>query len=472
MNNLSKLFNKKVAILGVGIEGLALSNFLIDKVAEITLCDKEKKEKLIRNDKDYSLQKLLDNQKIKTKFGTDYLSNLDNYDLIFRSPGISINIPEILAAKKREIEISSQIKLFFELCPCKIIGITGTKGKGTTASLIFEMINNNLKSINQDNKKVYLAGNIGYPAISLIPSLTKDDLVVLELSSFQLMDLTQSPHISVITNLLIDHMDYHKSVEEYREAKYNITIHQYNQDYLIINQNAEDEFEISRKTKAKTLLFSKTKKTDAYIEKTGNQHRVILKNFGEICRQDDIKLLGLHNLENIAAAVLVGKILNIDAKIMIDTIKKFNGLPHRLEKITTINGVEYINDSYATNPEPTIAAIEAIKGEKILILGGSSKNADFSNLIKKIISLKVKAVILIGYESKRINVLLNKYRYKGQVILGLRDMDQIVKKTIEISKPGDTVLLSPACASFDMFDNYKDRGEKFKKTVIKLSQNK
>lgn len=472
MNNLSKLFNKKVAILGVGIEGLALSNFLIDKVAEITLCDKEKKEKLIRNDKDHSLQKLLDNQKIKTKFGTDYLSNLDNYDLIFRSPGISINIPEILAAKKREIEISSQIKLFFELCPCKIIGITGTKGKGTTASLIFEMININLKSINQDNKKVYLAGNIGYPAISLIPSLTKDDLVVLELSSFQLMDLTQSPHISVITNLLIDHMDYHKSVEEYREAKYNITIHQDNQDYLIINQNAEDEFEISRKTKAKTLLFSKTKKTDAYIEKTGNQHRVILKNFGEICRQDDIKLLGLHNLENIAAAVLVGKILNIDAKIMIDTIKKFNGLPHRLEKITTINGVEYINDSYATNPEPTIAAIEAIKGEKILILGGSSKNADFSNLIKKIISLKVKAVILIGDESKRINVLLNKYRYKGQVILGLRDMDQIVKKTIEISKPGDTVLLSPACASFDMFDNYKDRGEKFKKTVIKLSQNK
>lgn len=472
MNNLSKLFNKKVAILGVGIEGLALSNFLIDKVAEITLCDKEKKEKLIRNDKDHSLQKLLDNQKIKTKFGTDYLSNLDNYDLIFRSPGISINIPEILAAKKREIEISSQIKLFFELCPCKIIGITGTKGKGTTASLIFEMININLKSINQDNKKVYLAGNIGYPAISLIPSLTKDDLVVLELSSFQLMDLTQSPHISVITNLLIDHMDYHKSVEEYREAKYNITIHQDNQDYLIINQNAEDEFEISRKTKAKTLLFSKTKKTDAYIEKTGNQHRVILKNFGEICRQDDIKLLGLHNLENIAAAVLVGKILNIDAKIMIDTIKKFNGLPHRLEKITTINGVEYINDSYATNPEPTIAAIEAIKGEKILILGGSSKNADFSNLIKKIISLKVKAVILIGYESKRINVLLNKYRYKGQVILGLRDMDQIVKKTIEISRPGDTVLLSPACASFDMFDNYKDRGEKFKKTVIKLSQNK
>jgi len=314
MNNLMTLKNKKVAILGVGVEGVALAGFLHDKVAELFLLDKLTPSELSKGDKIKELDVLLAKDNVFYKFGNEYLSKLDSFDIIFRSPGISILNPVLVEAKERGVTISSQIKLFFDLCPCKIIGVTGTKGKGTTSSLIYDILTVGLKDTDTN---VYLAGNIGYPAITLIPKLKKEDIVILELSSFQLMDMEKSPEIAVITNLTIDHLDYHKDEDEYRDSKLNIIKYQTEEDYSVINKKAADEFELSKKTKSQIKYFSREDQGDAVVKRVDGDFAVALSTSDEIiCKENEVKLLGVHNLENIAAAVLVSDILKIDHQII------------------------------------------------------------------------------------------------------------------------------------------------------------
>ncbi|HKB88241.1 MAG TPA: UDP-N-acetylmuramoyl-L-alanine--D-glutamate ligase [Patescibacteria group bacterium] len=409
--------NKKVAILGYGIEGQDVEKFLQTEKAKVAVLDK--------------------------KFDENYLENLKNFDVIVRSAGVYRFLPEIVEAEKSGITITSPIKIFFENCPAKIIGVTGTKGKGTTSTLIYEILK-------KAKKDVYLAGNIGKPYLELLPKLTKDSWVILEMSSFQLIDLNISPHIAVVLNITSDHMDWHKDQDEYVNAKKNIVSHQSINDFSVINEEYESSKNFAKLTKAKIVFFSKPKLQDKF--KTG------------------LLLRGEHNLENIAAAVSVGKILGINDEEILEVVRNFKGLEHRLELVNTIDDITFYNDSFATGPQPTIAAINSFTESETLILGGSDKGLNYSEL-GKVVSQKenVKNIILIGL----IRDQIKKYIINKNILdLGTSTMLEIVKKAFEITPKGGVVILSPAAASFDMFENYKDRGNQFKSAVNTLNGQK
>jgi len=475
-NVLSTLKDKKIAVIGLGIEGVALCDFLIGRVESITVLDKlspsELKDK-VSPELSSKIDKILHSDEIKFHFGSDYLSNLSDFDLAFRSPSVYFADSQLKLAEENGTKISSQISLFFDLCPCQIIGVTGTKGKGTTASLLTEIISEKFESTGSGTK-VYLAGNIGYPAITLIPELSADDLVVLELSNFQLADLTKSPHLAIVTNLSVDHLDYHKTKEEYHLAKASIVRYQTESDFVVLNDQSTFSNDVLKNVKSKKYYFSNMDSVSAsavVVDRDGHDTVVLDPNNRNItiCNEKNIKLLGRHNLENIAAASLAADILGIESTIISSVAKKFVGLTHRLEMVKEIHGVKYINDSFATNPEPTIAAVKSFREPKILILGGSEKGADFDELGRVIANSNVKAAILIGVEKTRIQKSLLAASFAGTIILPSGNIDTIVSQAQALAAPGDVVIFSPACASFDMFKNYKERGDKFKAAVFGLS---
>lgn len=471
MKEIFEFKEKKIAILGLGIEGLALYSFLKDKAANLTVLDSLSFAEFAEQNPDNSIIKDIEDGKLISIFGSGYIDNLNDFDIIFRTPGISALNPKIVAAAEHGVTIHSQIKLFFDLCPCQIIGVTGTKGKGTTSTLIYEIIKENFES-DKSGRRVYIAGNIGYPAITLLSQIKSNDIVILELSSFQLMDLKKSPSVAVITNLTVDHLNYHKDPEEYRSSKLSIIKYQTEDDFAVINQKAEQEFKLSSLTRSHIQYFGKEAGLDASVEEIEGHNCVVLAKTKEIiCKDSEIELIGAHNLENIAAAVLVCDKLDIGHDLMKTVIRRFNGLPHRLEFVRELDGIKYINDSYATNPEPTLAAINSIVGKKILILGGSSKGADFTYLAQQIKTSDVRAVVLIGDEARNIERSLINVGFSGKVIMGDQDIEKIVRQARDAAISGDSVILSPACASFGLFKDYKDRGNKFKAEVMKLKSN-
>ncbi len=464
--NIKDLTLKKVAVLGIGIEGLALAKFLLNNNINVDILDKQNQDELYKSTLGNEIKTIFQNNKCQKILGSNYLEGLNKYDIVFRSPGIKYLTPEIQEAKLNGTEISSQIKLFFDLCPAKIIGVTGTKGKGTTSSLIYEILKNKYK--------VFLAGNIGLPAITLLDQITSNDYVVLELSSFQLQDLHKSPHIAVVTNLTQDHLDYHREINEYKDAKKSIFYYQNSDDYLIINHTIEKSYYQQAKSQVKIISRSDcldcAAKVKLYDQYNGE---VFLLKYGKelkICDSKELLIAGIHNLENIAFASLVSNILNVNSEIIRDVVVKFKGLPHRLEYVGEVKGAKIFNDSFATNPEPTIAAINSFSQNKILILGGSSKNAVFKSLCEKIVSSNVIKIILIGNEANRLNEALIKEKFKGKIILAHKNLKYALEKALDNINVGDLILFSPACASFDMFKNYKDRGEKFK-SLVRIIQN-
>jgi UDP-N-acetylmuramoylalanine--D-glutamate ligase len=365
--------------------------------------------------------------------------DLTPFDVIFRSPGFYRLSDMIKAAQAKGAEITSATKLFFELCPAKIIGVTGTKGKGTTTTLIYEMLKT-------QGLTAYIAGNIGNPMLELLPSLTPQDWVCLELSSFQLQDLTASPHLSVVLNVTSEHLDVHKDTEEYREAKTNIVKYQTAEDFAVINSDYDTTKSFAKLTKAKVVYFSKDK---LGIDKT------------------KVKLRGEHNLENIAAAESAARLAEVSQENIEMVAYSFTGLEHRLEPVRQVDGVTYFNDSFSTTPETAIAAIKSFSEPMTIILGGSDKGSDYTQLGKVICQSKnIANLILIGKMAGKIKAAIGKTDIP--LIEGLNSIDDIVSKAKEVSRPGEVVVLSPACASFDMFLNYKDRGEKFKQAVTAL----
>ncbi len=403
---------KKVAIIGYGLEGQDVEKFLKCRGANITILDQ--------------------------KDDSTYLSNLDKFDIIIRSPGVYPYKEELVAVQKSGVRITTPTHIFFNEFKGKIIGVTGTKGKGTTSTLIYDI----LQSAGLD---ICLGGNIGKPLLGLLPKLTLKSYVVMEMSSFQLIDLPVSPDIAVVLNITSDHMDWHKNQKEYIDAKMNIVKYQKSSDWAVINNEYKISSSFAKKTKANVIFFSKKILNDKY--------------------KKDLILKGEHNLENIGAAVAVAKILNVDEKIILKTVKKFRGLEHRLEFVRKIGGVRFYNDSFATGPQPTIAAINSFVEDETLILGGSDKGLDYrelGNTINK--SQNIKNIILIGTTAKKIK----KYINTGKIIthcLEFASMKEIALKAFDISKEGSVVVLSPASASFDMFENYKDRGNQFKEAV-------
>ena len=383
-----------------------------------------------------------------------------------RSPGISPLLPLFQSAREKGVTITSQTQLFLDNCPCEIIGVTGTKGKGTTATLIAEMLK-------KEGKDVYLGGNIGVPALTFLDNLTPESTVVLELSSFQLMDITRSPHISVMLMMTSEHLDYHKDVYEYINAKRNIIHFQLPTDFAVLNIDYPATRESDIYTDAKIYEISRGEEltTDGCFVRG---EYVVLRTNGEdrnVIKTNEILLPGSHNLENVCAAVMAANLAGATLSSIIAVLKSFKGLEHRLELVRTVSGVRYYDDSFSTTPETAEAAIQAFVDPEILILGGSSKNSDFSNLGSLIsLSTNIKAIIGIGEEWKKIKSNIKDLDSKIRLIEDCKDMHEVVQEAASVAEFGDVVLLTPACASFDKFENYKDRGEQFKKEVNALNQ--
>lgn len=451
--------NKKIAVLGLGIEGLATVRFLSKKGITVWVLDKREKDEI--DTKFYS-----EAEELEARFvlGKKYLQDLLQFDVIVRSPGIKFLIPELQEAKKKGAILTSHTKLFFDLCPARIIGVTGTKGKGTTSTLIYEM----LKKSGFD---AYLGGNIGTPPLVFIDKVKEHSVVVLELSSFQLEDIDKSPHISVLLMIVPEHLDYHNDEAEYVNAKRNILRFQTKEDFAIINRDYIASNESDIYTDGQVYFITRERSTaeqGAFI-KDKAIWMTMKGSEWKIIDTDKIALVGAHNWENAAAAAMAATLAGATKSDIVEVLKTFQGLEHRLELVREVNGVKYYDDSFSTTPETAIAAIEAFDQPEILILGGSSKNSDFSELGAVISKAKnVKAIIGVGFEWERIKADIHKPKSNILYIEGAKDMKTIVAAAGKIAISGDVVLLSPACASFDMFKSYKDRGEQFKREVEKL----
>ena len=453
---MEKYKNKKIAVLGFGVEGMSVVDFLLHEALKITVFDDKRRESFEAT--------IIDGYERKgVSFEFENRISHTEYDVIFRSPGIKPSTPELVEAKNKGIEVTSAIKMFFELCPCEIIGVTGTKGKGTTSTLIYEMLK-------KEGFDAYLGGNIGIPPLSFLSELKGDSKVVLELSSFQLIDLEQSPHIGVILMTTSEHLDYHSDVYEYIEAKRNIFKFQDYKDFAVVNRDYPASNESDIYSNGKVYRVSREQDVDqgCFVKNDG----IVLKmdgNENEILATKDLALRGKHNWENVCAATVAALCAGCSMKSIIPVLKSFKGLEHRIEHVATTRGVAYYDDSFSTTPETAIAAIEAFDEPKILILGGSSKNSNFSELGQIISeSESIKAIIGIGVEWGRIRQEIKGLNPSIAIIEDCQTMEEIIQQCVEIGEIGDVVLLSPACASFDMFKSYKDRGDQFKEEVKKL----
>lgn len=422
---LKELKNKKILILGFGKEGkdtfLFLRKLFPKKILGIG--DREVKT-LINKD-----------NKVKLHFGENYLKALKNYDVIVKSPGIPLKILKPFISKKQRI--TSQTEIFMENCPGEIIGITGTKGKSTTASLIYRILK-------KGGIKVYLVGNIGKPALSLLSGAQSNDVFVYELSSHQLFNLKKSPQIAVFLNIYQEHLDYYKNFKEYIKAKSNITCYQTDQDCLIFNSEDKRIKEIVKKSKALKIPL----------------------NSIEIIKSKEIPLKGEFNLQNVKAAIAVGKIFKVSDRNILAAIKKFKPLSHRLEFVGKFKGINFYNDSLSTIPEATMGAIDALgKNIDTLILGGFDRGQDFKNLVKKILKNKIKTLILFPITGQRISKEIKKQQIQ---LFFVENMKEAVRLAFKNTRKGKICLLSPSSPSFGLFKDYKERGNLFKKYIKKL----
>jgi len=436
---------KKIAILGFGREGQSLLKFLLKddiyKKSEITICD-------------CNPNVLASNKKSANIFfqtGENYLKNLERFNIIFRSPGVSYDFPEIQKALKSGIEISSVTKLFFEKAKkikCKIIGVAGTKGKGTTATLIYQMLK-------ASGKNVFLAGNIGKPAIELLPQLSKlnspqNTIIVLEISSFQLIDLNTSPEIATILDVFPDHLDIHKNLKEYVEAEAGIAKWQKNKDKIFFFSDNQYSKLIAQKSKGQKIPVS-------------------VENF-DLFRQKDLKIRGKHNFKNAVMAASLCLSLDCPKEKIIKTAKSFRGNEHRLEFVRNIKGIQFYNDSASTIAQATVAAITAFEEPKILIAGGQDKNLDYTPLSKELKNSNTELIILFGKNKHKIKKALSNIKIKLILVKNLQravDLAYQSAKQIQLKQKNSSVFIifSPASTSFDMFSNYAERGKIFKKIV-------
>ncbi len=464
---IQELSEKKVAVLGFGMEGKATVTWLLAHGIIPTVFDEKPLAEWSADD-----ASMLNAKQLTVMSGPSYLESLEGFTVIFRSPGIWRLHPLLLEAEKKGASITSQARWFLEHCPARVVGVTGTKGKGTTSSLIYHIISD---SIGTDTR-VYLTGNIGKTQpFEILETLTERDVVVYELSSFQLQDVSRSPQYAVVLMITQDHLDQHQDITEYHEAKRNIVSHQTAEDYVVINQDYPASAGFAEHTPATIAWVSQNQKPDrgAFISEA---NKIFITGFDAVAadapfiRMSDLILRGRHNLQNLSAAVLVALQMQLDPQSIQKTVRGFAGLEHRLQLVGTVNGVSYFDDSFSTVPETTIAAIEAFSEPTILILGGSDKHSDFTKLARTIIARKnIKALIIIGQTAGVISDALKQAGGFGGIIhKNARSMAHIFEQLEQVTEAGDVVVLSPACASFGMFANYKDRGEQFAAAVRAL----
>ena len=441
----ASLGGKRVAVLGLGVSNRPLVRLLLEFGCSVVGCDRTPREKL--EEEVLELEKL----GCKLHVGDRYLDGVEA-DMVFRTPGMHPGNPAIQALKERGAEITSEMEVFFEVAPCHLIAVTGSDGKTTTTTLIAEMLR-------AAGKTVWLGGNIGTPLLPLARQMKKEDYAVVELSSFQLMDMRRSPQRALITNLAPNHLDIHKDMEEYVDAKKNIFRYQKEGDLLVLN--ADNPITASLRGPGETKFFSRLGEGDVCIRD------------GIICRGDtpvlpvsDILLPGVHNVENYMAAIAMVDGLASDEDIR-NVAKTFGGVEHRIELVRVKDGVRYYNDSIASSPTRTIAGLRSFPEKVILIAGGYDKHIPYDPLGPEICA-HVKKLFLNGATGPKIREAVERCPGEKPEMVDCPDFASAVKAAAEAAEPGDVVLMSPASAAFDQFKNFMVRGNTFKELVKEL----
>ncbi len=444
--------NSKIGIIGAGVEGLAAAEYFKKHgYAQVQIFDQ--------------------------KDGSVYLEKACESDVLLRSPGVHVQkIMDALvkSGRQNKVDVTSTTQFFMENCPCPIIGVTGTKGKGTTSTLITLMLK-------EAGFEAYLGGNIGQSPLEFLDSLKPNSWVVLEMSSFQLQDLGVSPHIAVVLHVSSDHLDYHKDVNEYREAKSAIVKFQGVNDVAVFNEDYSESKYYMGLTKGDVLTVSREHEVaaGAFIKQGVESGGEIMFKMGKnspaekIGDVDKVALIGAHHLENVLSAVTVARSLNLPISAIQKVLYSFEGLPHRLEFAKEIDGVKYYNDSFSTTPDTSIAATYAFNKPVILIAGGSEKFADYTEWgVQLQKNPQLKMVLLMGATAPRMREALKKaekQRISPLPVELCENLEDALNKAKASAVPGDVVVMSPAAASFDQFKNYKERGQKFKSIMEKLN---
>ena len=454
-----KLKNQKVAVIGLGVSNIPLIDYLNQKLANVTVFDERCEDKI-----DINVIKKVKEYGFKYFLGEGNLENLKGFDLIFRSPSCMPTRPELVAEKQRGAIVTTEIEQLMKMAPCKIIGITGSDGKTTTTSLTYEVLKN-------AGYTVHLGGNIGIPLFTKLEEIKPEDIVVLELSSFQLMEMEVSPDISAITNITPNHLNIHKDYQEYIDSKKNIFTKQNETGILVLNADNELTNSCKNKANGKVIMFSSSQKLEnGYIVEDG-----IIKKCEDGIRRHilntaDLKLKGIHNFQNVCTVLALTENL-VDIDNASETIKQFSGVHHRLELVRTIDGVEWYNDSASTSPTRGISALNSFNNKEIiLIAGGADKNLDYTPIGKPIVD-KVQTLILIGQTATKIYDAVKKeleIQNKQLNIHMCETFEQSLQLAKRTAKPGQVVLFSPASTSFDMFKDMYDRGDKFKEAIDKF----
>ena len=450
---LTSLRHKTVAVIGIGVSNTPLLRRLLAEGIAVTACDRSSREKL------GPLADELEAAGATLHLGEGYLDGLTQ-DVIFRTPGLRPDVPQLLAAQRQGSTLTSEMEVFFQVCPCHMIAVTGSDGKTTTTTIIAEL----LKAA---GRTVHVGGNIGQPLLCQADDMGPEDWAVLELSSFQLMTMTRSPHIAVLTNLAPNHLDVHKSYGEYIAAKENIFTHQTVRDIAVFNADNETTVRCAEKAPGRVRWFSRRKEV---------ADGVFLRGTSIVCRGPqgervvldtaDIKLPGVHNIENYMAAVAA-----VDGMVPDEAIRAFartfGGVEHRIELVRELDGVRWYNDSIASSPTRTIAGLNSFQQKVILIAGGYDKHIPYDVLGQPICD-HVKLLLLTGATAPKIRECVENIEGEHPPIIEVENLETAVQEAAARAESGDVVIMSPASASFDRFKNFMERGKLFKALVEEL----
>ncbi|WP_346930805.1 UDP-N-acetylmuramoyl-L-alanine--D-glutamate ligase [Clostridium sp.] len=445
--------DKNVAVVGIGVSNIPLIEFLIGLGARVTAFDKKNIEKLKDVVDKYQCKG------VKFELGEEYLSNLHGFDIVFKTPSMRIDGKELTIAKNEGAYITSEMEEFVRYCPAKVYGITGSDGKTTTTSLVYSILS-------AAGFKTWVGGNIGTPLFTKIEEISPDDKVVLELSSFQLMTMDTSPEVALITNLSPNHLDMHKDLQEYIDSKKNIFKYQNKDNLLVLNEDNDVTRSIKGEEKGRLYTFSRNKAVEdgAYYE-DGD----LFAKGKKVCNKSEVLLKGMYNIENLLAAfALIAD--DVDVKYMREVATTFKGVEHRNEFVRNYRDVEYYNNSIASSPTRTLAGIKAFEKPVVLIAGGRDKKVPFDPLAYEGYPY-IKSLILLGEAKDQIKRVFDKLKSEKGIDVDVHivnTLEEAVNKAVEISVIGDIVTLAPACTSFDMFENFEVRGNKFKEVVKNL----
>lgn len=441
--------NKNVLIVGLGKSGIAATQAMLKLGAKVSVQDSKSE-----SEADAQLVLYLKSNNVTCYFG-EIPKDMGQFDMLILSPGVSPELDFVREAANKGAEITGELEIAYRQGNGKYVAITGTNGKTTTTALTGEIFK-------AAKRKTYVVGNIGVAVISMALSAEDESWLITETSSFQLETTKEfKPEISAILNLTPDHLNRHHTMEGYGLAKAKIMANQDETQYAVMNYDDKASFELAKNTKAKVVPFSRLEKLDFGAFVDGG--RIVIKDesgkMHDICGVNELNIPGSHNVENALAAAAIAFFAGIDEEVIGETLRSFMGVEHRLEYVGTVDGVRFVNDSKGTNPDSSIKAVQAIDGNIILIAGGYDKGSDFNELIKAFDN-KVKYMMLLGVTAEKIKEQAEAEGFTASIMCS--NMEECVNKAFELAEAGDTILLSPACASWDMYSCFEQRGEHFK----------